>query len=642
MNTRMRNPIFGFLISVLLLIAFSVPTYAADTTNIGETPSGIPYDRLEQEIDSYVNSHIGKSTPGAAIVVTKGDKVIFSKGYGYANIEKKTAVDPANTVFAYGSINKAFVWTSVMQLVEAGKMKLDQDIRAYFPEEFAKKLRYDKPITMLDIMSHTAGYEQHPLSTFTPSAENLTSLEETLLSSQPEQIYEPGKVIAYSNFATALAGLAVEKVSGESFSDYEMNHILHPLGMNRSSGHPTLGDHPNLQETEAIGYAVKEEGGFKARALFYVPLYPAGAMKGTAEDLARFVMALNAPDSPLFTRPETAQSMLSRSYTPNEEILSNAHGFWEYRAKPHVVGHSGNVKGFSGNFAVVPDEQLGIVVLTNTEIEQKLTSGVINLLVQDKTKAPEIKVPAADLSPSGKLAGYYVQSGGTYTTYHELINYLGLIKVKAKGEHDLTLSVMGLSGVLKQISPNVYKFDKSDDPRFERLAPILYAEISDGQVVRLSKGIATDILPIKGSRLIPALICYLVLSAIAVLFFMLAPLVMSMRWLLRKRKRSTSAPAAHRLLTAAIVCGTILTVHILYLLANALINENVTVGQMNFGVALNWVLAILVGMLIVLSFVKGKQQPESKWIKRGRIGVGVLYSGFALLLANWHFFHFIP
>lgn len=589
MNTRTRNPIFGFLISVLLLIVFSVPTYAADTTNIGETPSGIPYDRLEQEIDSYVNSHIGKSTPGAAIVVTKGDKVIFSKGYGYANIEKKTAVDPANTVFAYGSINKAFVWTSVMQLVEAGKMKLDQDIRAYFPEEFAKKLRYDKPITMLDIMSHTAGYEQHPLSTFTPSAENLTSLEETLLSSQPEQIYEPGKVIAYSNFATALAGLAVEKVSGESFSDYEMNHILHPLGMNRSSGHPTLGDHPNLQETEAIGYAVKEEGGFEERALFYVPLYPAGAMKGTAEDLARFVMALNAPDSPLFTRPETAQSMLSRSYTPNEEILSNAHGFWEYRAKPHVVGHSGNVKGFSG-----------------------------------------------------KLAGYYVQSGGTYTTYHELINYLGLIKVKAKGEHDLTLSVMGLSGVLKQISPNVYKFDKSDDPRFERLAPILYAEISDGQVVRLSKGIATDILPIKGSRSIPALICYLVLSAIAVLFFMLAPLVMSMRWLLRKRKRSTPDPAAHRLLTAAIVCGTILTVHILYLLANALINENVTVGQMNFGVALNWVLAILVGMLIVLSFVKGKHQPESKWIKRGRIGVGVLYSCFALLLANWHFFHFIP
>ncbi|RCX21582.1 CubicO group peptidase (beta-lactamase class C family) [Fontibacillus phaseoli] len=642
MNTRIRNPIFAFLISIMLFIVFSVPAYAADTTNIGKTPSGIPYDRLEQEIDGYVNSHIGKSTPGAAIVVTKGDKVIFSKGYGYANIEKKTAVDPASTVFAYGSINKAFVWTSVMQLVEAGKMELDQDIRAFFPEEFAKKLRYDKSITMLDIMSHTAGYEQHPLSTFVPSAESLTSLEETLSSSQPEQIYEPGKVIAYSNYATALAGLAVEKVSGESFADYEMNHILRPLGMNRSSGHPTLGDHPDLREAEATGYAVKQEGGFEERARYYVPLHPAGAMEGTAEDLARFVMALNDPDSPLFTRPETLRSMLSRSYTPNGEILSNAHGFWEYRAEPHVVGHSGNVKGFSGNFAVVPDERLGIVVLTNMEIEQKLTSGIIDLLVQDKTKAPEIKVPAADLSPSGRLAGYYVQSGGTYTTYHELINYLGLIKVEAKGEHDLTLSVMGLSGDLKQISPNVYKFDKSDDPRFERLAPILYAEISDGQVVRLSKGIATDILPVKGSRSIPALMCYLVLAAIAVIFFMLAPLVILIRWLLRKRKGSPPTLATHRLLTATIVCGTLLTINILYLLINALINENVTVGQMNFGVTLNWVLTILAGTLMVLSFVKGKHQTEFKRIKRTRIGVAVLFSGFTLLLANWHFFHFIP
>ncbi|MNW41789.1 putative penicillin-binding protein PbpX [compost metagenome] len=641
MNTRMRNPVIAFLISVLHFIVFSIPAYAADITNIGETPSGIPYDRLEQEIDSYVNYHIGKSTPGAAVVVTKGDKVIFSKGYGYDNIENKTAVDPANTVFAYGSINKAFVWTSVMQLVEAGRMELDQDIRAYFPQEFAKKLRYDKTITMLDIMSHTAGYEQHPLSTFTPSAENLTSLEETLLSSQPEQIYEPGKVIAYSNFATALAGLAVEKVSGEAFSDYEMNHILRPLGMNRSSGHPTLGDRPDLRDAAATGYAVKQEGGFEARARYYVPLYPAGAMEGTAEDLARFVMALNAKDSPLFTRPETMRSMLSRSYTPNEDILSNAHGFWEYRAVPHVVGHSGNVKGFSGNFAVVPDEQLGIVVLTNTEIEQKLTSGIINLLVQDKKKSPEMLVPAADLSPSSQLAGYYVQSGGTYTTYHELINYLGLIKVEAKGAHDLTLSVMGLSGDMKQISPNVYKFDKSDDPRFERLAPILYAEISDSQVVRLSKGIATDILPVKGSRSIPALMGYLVLAAIAVLFFMLAPLVILIRWLLRKRKGNLSAPAAYRLLKAAIVCGTILTVNILYLLVNALINENMTVGQMNFGVALNWVLAILGGTLIMLSFVKGKHQTGLKRIKRDQIGVAVLFYGFALLLANWHFFHFI-
>ncbi|QOS79603.1 serine hydrolase [Paenibacillus sp. JNUCC31] len=640
MSSRILKPVFVFFISVLLVFLISVPAFATARIQIGETPSGIPYDELGENIDNYVNSHIGKSTPGAAVVVTKGDRIIFSKGYGYANIDQKTAVDPASTVFAYGSINKAFVWTSVMQMVEAGKMRLDEDIRAYFSKEIAERLRYDKPISMLDIMSHTAGYEQHPLSTFTRSKESLTSLEETLLSNQPEQIYEPGTVIAYSNFATALAALAVEKVSGESFSDYEMNHILKPLAMNRSTGHPTLADHQDLLKTKATGYAMKQDGGFEARAPYYVPMYPAGAMEGTAEDLARFAMALYDPNSPLFIQPDTARKMLSRSYTPNEEILSNAHGFWEYRADPHVVGHSGNVKGFSSNFAIVPEEQLGIIVLTNMEIEQKLAAGIINLLIQDQTKETENTVPAAGLSPSGKIAGYYVQSGGTYSTYHEVINYLGLIKVQPKGEHDLILSVMGMTGELKQTSPNVYQFARSDSPSFERLAPILYAEISDEGVLRLSKGIATDILPIKGSRSLPALITYLIWVSLAILFFLVAPFVLLIRWLQRRRK-STMVRTNH-LMSSFILCGTLLVVNVLYQLVSAMINENVTVDQMNLGVFINWVLALLATGLFGISVVKGGYPPRSRWQKVSHTVTVILFFGFVLVMAQWNFFNFIP
>lgn len=604
------------------------------------TPSGIPYNRLEQEVDNYVNSHIGKSTPGAAVVVTKGNEIIFSKGYGYADIDRKTSVDPSSTVFAYGSMNKAFVWTSIMQMVEAGKMKLDQDIRTYFPKEVADQLRYDKPITMLDIMSHTAGYEQHPLSTFTLSKENLTSLEETVLSNQPRQIYDPGKVIAYSNFATALAALAVEKVSGEFFFDYEMNHILKPLGMKHSSGHPALAGHPDLLKARATGYAAKPGGGFEARERYYVPLYPAGGMEGTAEDLARFVMALNTTDSRLFERPDTARTMLSRSYTPNEAILSNAHGFWEYRAVPHVVGHSGNVKGFSGNFAVVPENQLGIVVLTNMEIEQELTSGIINLLIQEPTKEGDLTVPATELAPSEKLAGYYVQSGGTYSTYHEVINYLGLIKVQPKGEHDLILSVMGMTGELKQTSPNVFQFAKSDHSRFERLAPILYAEISDDRVMRLSKGIATDILPIKGSRSLPALIFYMVWALLSILFFLVAPLVILIRWLLRRRKRTPLT--MNHFTSSFILSGTILVINVLYQLVNAMFNEDVTVEQMNLGVSINWVMTLLAIVLFGVSMVKDSNTSRSTWSKVSHAVAGVLFIGFTLILAHWNFFNFIP
>lgn len=640
MKLKIWKPVILFCMCVILFFNFSLPAHATTKMETEATPSGIPYNRLEQEVDNYVNSHIGKSTPGAAVVVTKGNEIIFSKGYGYADIDRKTSVDPSSTVFAYGSINKAFVWTSIMQMVEAGKMKLDQDIRTYFPKEIADQLRYDKPITMLDIMSHTAGYEQHPLSTFTLSKENLTSLKETVLSNQPRQIYDPGKVIAYSNFATALAALAVEKVSGESFFDYEMNHILKPLGMKHSSGHPALADHPDLLKARATGYAAKQDGGFEARERYYVPLYPAGGMEGTAEDLARFVMALTTMDSPLFERADTPRMMLSRSYTPNEAILSNAHGFWEYRAVPHVVGHSGNVKGFSGNFAVVPENQLGIVVLTNMEIEQELTSGVINLLIQNQTKEVDKSVPAAELAPSEKLAGYYVQSGGTYSTYHEVINYLGLIKVQPKGEHDLILSVMGMTGELKQTSPNVYQFAKSDHPRFERLAPILYAEISDDRVMRLSKGIATDILPIKGSRSLPALIFYMVWALLSILFFLLAPLVILIRWLLRRRKRTLLT--MNHFTSSFILSGTILVINVLYQLANALFNENVTVEQMNFGVSINWVMTLLAIVLFGVSMVKDSNTSRSTWSKVFHAVAGILFIGFTLIIAHWNFFNFIP
>lgn len=644
MYSKLRKPISVLLLLCLLFSLLPpVSAYAEKTTDSGTTPSGIPFNRLEPEIDRYVNTYIGKSTPGAAVVITRGDRIIFSKGYGYANLEDKTPVDPANTVFAYGSINKTLVWTAVMQLAEAGKMKLDQDIRAYFPKELGDKLRYDKPITMLDIMSHTAGFEQHPLSTFSLSSENLDSLEATLLSSQPEQIYEPGTVIAYSNFATALAALAVEKVSGEPFYDYEMNHILRPLGMNRSSGHPALADHPELRDMEAAGYAVDPDSGFEVRKRHYVPMYPAGAMEGTAEDLARFAMALNKPDSPLFARPETLRTMLSRSYTPDEAILSNAHGFWEYRAQPHVVGHSGNVKGFSGNFAVVPEERLGIVVLTNTEIEQKLTSGIIDLLVKEEQEAPVPQAPAAELQPSRELAGYYVQSGGTYSTYHEVLNYLGLIKITPKGEHDFTLRVMGMSGEMKQIRPKVYQFAQAGDPRFERLAPILYAEMSkEGQVVRLSKGIATDILPIQGRRSLPALFSYLAWAILTVLCFGLAPFVLLVRFLLRIKKGRSHAHAANRWLTSAVLCGTLLVANNLYMLANGMLNENVTVSQMNLGVALDWTFALLGAALFAVSFFRNGSLPPTRWQRAGRYSTCGLFAGYLLLLTNWHFFHFIP
>ncbi|AWB46515.1 hypothetical protein DCC85_21650 [Paenibacillus sp. CAA11] len=648
MNMKRYYKLAVAVMSILLLTLFTVPAAlpvsakTAGSSQDGElTPSGIPYTELGQQIDALVGTYIAKSSPGAAVVITRGDKIIFSKGYGFANVEKKTPVDPGATIFEYGSINKLFVWTSVMQLVEEGKIKLDEDIREYLPDPFVKKLRYDKPITMLDLMSHTAGFEQHPSPLFIKSPEHLESLEQALLSSQPKQIYEPGKVIAYSNFGTALAGYVVESLSGQPFSEYEMNQILLPLGMNHTSGHPASADRPELLSAEATGYAMAEEGGFDTREKYYTPLYPAGGMRGTAEDLARFAMALTAPDSPLFAKPQTLQTFLKPSYTVHEDVPSNAHGFWQYSAKPYAVGHGGNVMGFSGDFAVVPEERLGIIVLTNTEVEPVITAGVMNLMLGSQAKEPGAQPPASGMVPSSQIAGDYVLAQSTYSTVHEFLNYKDAITIQAKGEHDLTLSYMELTGDYKQVSPSIFMPDSSTSPVFQKLAPILYAEMANDKVVRLSKGKATDLLPVKPSRSSGALTAYKVGAGVTAVFFGLALLGMPLSWLVRKRKGAAVSRASSGLFAGGVLCASALILNVLLMLSRLKSNPEFSIGQLNFEIILNWILVVLAGLLWIGSLLIRSQVKLSMAHKVFRIAAVLLLGGFVVLIADWHFFHLI-
>ena len=110
-------------------------------------PPGIPISELEDKVDEYVDQYIGKGANGAAIVYIHHGEIIFSKGYGYGDVSNKIPVDPDKTVFEYASISKTFTWTAIMQLVEEGKIDLDEDIKTYLPagfyEKFQKKLSFD-------------------------------------------------------------------------------------------------------------------------------------------------------------------------------------------------------------------------------------------------------------------------------------------------------------------------------------------------------------------------------------------------------------------------------------------------------------------------------------------------------------------
>ncbi len=213
---------------------------------------------------------------GVVVSVVKDGKVLFAKGYGYSDVEKKVPVSPDTTLFRPGSISKLFTWTSVMQLVEQGKLDLDRDINDYL--DFKIPATYPKPITLRNVMTHTPGFEETVQELFVGDAKDLKPLGPYLKEHLPERIFPPGTTPAYSNYATAMAGYIVQRVSGQDYFDYIDEHILKPLGMTHSTFRQPLPD--SLASMMSKGYDVASQ---PAKKFEFVEAMPAGSSSALKE-----------------------------------------------------------------------------------------------------------------------------------------------------------------------------------------------------------------------------------------------------------------------------------------------------------------------------------------------------------------------
>ena len=357
----MKKPFILTLLTIITLGLFQPATVLAEEAQ--KLPSGIERDQIGQKIQDYVKEH-EKTTAGMETAIFDKNGTIYQGNFEYMDKEKGIKADD-DSVFEWGSVTKLTVWVSVMQLWEQGKINLEEDIRTYLPEGFLKNLRYEKPITMLDLMNHQAGFDE-----VTMYLQDDKSIEEILQEQQPIQSFEPGTVTAYSNYGAGLAALIVERISGQTFADYAHKHIFQPLGMDKTAILPDLSDNSYVQKKrqETKGYDTK--GNLLSKDHFITSIYPTGAATGTFKDLEKFAQALLARKT-LFDRPETWNTLYTVSSTyPDTDIIRNAHGFWANEYGTTVLGHGGNTAGATSRIMLDLKHGIGYVVMTNQGAEQ--------------------------------------------------------------------------------------------------------------------------------------------------------------------------------------------------------------------------------------------------------------------------------
>lgn len=460
--------------------AVAPPATAADRLNAAD---------LEAWLDGFMPYALEQTdVAGSVVVVVKDGKVLLQKGYGYADLAKRAPVDPAGTLFRPGSVSKLFTWTAVMQLVEQGKLSLDEDVNKYI--DFTIPAYAGKPVTLRNIMTHTAGMEEVIRGLIANDEKEVAPLEATLKHWIPNRVYEPGTTPAYSNYATALAGYIVERVSGQPFDQYIAQHIFAPLGMQHSTFSQPIPK--NLLAMTSKGYKRASDG--KEQPYEYINLAPAGSLASTGADMGNFMIAHlqnGAFGDKRILREETAREMHGTGQTSVGPLNKMMLGFYETTANGHrAIAHGGDTQWFHSDLQLFLDDNIGIYVSTNSSgkdgsarlIRDGLVTGFVNRYLpgpQNDTKG----VDAATAKQHAQLiAGSYNSSRRADSNFMNLVYTIGQTKVTANEDGTISVPMLvGYSGAPKkwrEISPFVWQDVNSSD----RLA----ADVVDGHVTRFS------------------------------------------------------------------------------------------------------------------------------------------------------------
>jgi len=299
------------------------------------------------------------SFSGDVLLASKG-KPVFEEAYGLADREKKTA-NTLDTRFRIGSMNKMFTAVAILQLVQQGKVHLDDPLGKYLPDYPNKDVA--SKVTVQHLLTHTGGTGDFFGPEFDAHRLELKTFDDyvKVYGNRPLR-FEPGSKWEYSNYGFLLLGLIVEKASGQSYYDYVRDHIYKVAGMTSTGSEPEDTHVANL----STGYTAMGANGGGTRPNGDTLPYrgtSAGGGYSTVDDLLKFADALQA--NKLLNAQYTEMLTTGKPGTPNN---SYAFGFEERKVNGvRCFGHGGGAPGMNGMLQVCPATGYVVAVLSNLD-----------------------------------------------------------------------------------------------------------------------------------------------------------------------------------------------------------------------------------------------------------------------------------
>ena len=354
-----------------------------------------------------------RGVPSVSIALVRGDTIVWKAAFGYANVRMKTPAT-TDTLYSTGSTFKSATATALMQLQEQGKFKLDEPVNKYLGDvQVQDRLQAEKPVTFRHMLSHWSGLTAGAVTKPLWGRELPKSLDKMVAGLY--SIRAPETKWEYNNWAYGMAGLLVQKISGEEYEKYMVEHVLAPLGV--TTPHPVYPS-PEMVEVMALPY---EPGGANGKPQpveqVHFDVYPAGDIYLTAEDMARF-LAMHLNGGTFHGKRILSEASVNAMHEPQ---FGGTYAFgFSVQKDPNghtIIRHNGAIPGQSSYMAGDLDAKVGVYFMSNSGAPPVIGEAALKLLRgENYTPPPEPKIVSVDSSVLDRYVGVYqLNSDTTFT-----------------------------------------------------------------------------------------------------------------------------------------------------------------------------------------------------------------------------------